>query len=183
METPQRRRFDIIVEGRNPGKGSKKPPFVNPHTGRIVLVEENAAEKKAWERRAVAALKELLPPGQQPWRGPVFIAVILYYARPASQFIGDNRVTGKLRDDAPQFAYTGRPDGDKAMRLVWDAVTKAGVIADDVLVAYWGGQKRWSDNGKTYTHVTVILMDDGDYPEAAEDLDSLIRFIEEEQQR
>jgi Holliday junction resolvase RusA-like endonuclease len=57
-----------------------------------------------------------------------------------------------LRPEAPYWC-TGYPDGDKGLRLVNDALTIAGVIADDSLVVVARVEKAWTDTARTQVEV------------------------------
>jgi Holliday junction resolvase RusA-like endonuclease len=71
--------------------------------------------------------------------------------------VGGKRAKG-LRATAPRWASTSRPDGDKALRAVWDCCTQAGWIRDDVRVCYWTGAKVYCDDDRPRTVVSVRLL-------------------------
>lgn len=90
-------------------------------------------------------------------RPPVDVAVTLtatfYFARPKSHY-GTGRNAHTLKPSAPpEHAQT--PDADKLLRLICDALTIAGVIADDRLIVDIRGRKRWTEN-RPGTMVTVV---------------------------
>jgi Holliday junction resolvase RusA-like endonuclease len=64
--------------------------------------------------------------------------------------------TGKssrlLRDDAPTIHDT-TPDLDKLVRLVFDALTVAGVWRDDCIGSDLRAVKRWGPTGATQIHL------------------------------
>lgn len=72
-------------------------------------------------------------PDAEPLAVPVSVFVAAYFARPRTHF-RTGRNAAILRDDAP-LRHTSAPDADKLARLVLDALTVAGVVADDRYVA------------------------------------------------
>jgi len=70
---------------------------------------------------------------EPPWTGPVRVYVWFTFPRPKSHYRGGKPGPGRLRPDAPE-SVTRRPDLDKLLRAVLDALTGV-VIADDAQVA------------------------------------------------
>lgn len=103
----------ISVLGTPQPQGSKSG-FVNPRTGRVVMVEA-VKGMKPWREQVTAALKEV------PWVMPdkdeaVTLEVSLVFERPKT---------------AKRPHMTTKPDADKCLRLISDAATLAGIVADD----------------------------------------------------
>jgi Holliday junction resolvase RusA-like endonuclease len=85
---------------------------------------------------------------------PVGVKIKAVFARPKTHF-GTGANANRLKDSAPHW-YTGYPDGDKIARLINDALTIAGVIADDRYVAWHSVEKRWGPKAGTLVEVEVI---------------------------
>lgn len=86
--------------------------------------------------------------GQPPLTGPVLVSARLCFPRPKSHY-RTGRFSHQLRDDAP-LLHTQYPDLDKCLRLLFDALTVAGVWADDNQACDVRGQKRWDTAGLTH---------------------------------
>jgi Holliday junction resolvase RusA-like endonuclease len=80
--------------------------------------------------------------GKPPLREAVRVDVIATFARPQGH-LGTGRNAGTLRGSAPIWK-TGSPDLDKVIRGVGDALTYAGVIVDDSLIAKWTASAFWA---------------------------------------
>ncbi len=83
----------------------------------------------------------------QAWTGdPLDCAVKLsakfYFQRPKSHY-GTGRNWDTLKTSAPEH-HIQVPDTDKLIRLLADALTIAGVIADDRLIVDTRGRKFWT---------------------------------------
>jgi Holliday junction resolvase RusA-like endonuclease len=92
----------------------------------------------------------------QAWNGPpladpVRVEVDLLFARPRSHY-GTGRNAGVMKDGAPGWV-TGFPDGDKGLRLVFDALTYAGVVTDDRIIVDARVRKMWNDVPRTMVRV------------------------------
>ncbi len=143
------------MPGRNPGKGSKRIGR-NPRTGKPILLDANDRGVLAWKRLAHEVLVPLAPP--QPWDGPLGVTVDVYCERPAAHHVAGDR-SRPVRPGAPEWAPRTYPDGDKVQRLVWDALTRAGWISDDVRICWWHGSKRY---GEPRTEITLVLLESGE---------------------
>lgn len=73
-----------------------------------------------------AAMKEW---DKVPFDGPLSVDILFWIPRPKSHYKRQ-----ELRDDAPYWCVT-KPDRDNLDKAVLDALTSAGIIADDCLVA------------------------------------------------
>lgn len=119
-------RLRIFVSGDPVPQGSKKGYVVG---GRAVIVDDNKDELKAWRGR-VAAAASVHFKGDRIDEGPV--VVLLTFGMPRGS---------SVRREFP----TVRPDLDKLMRAVLDALTEAGVWRDDAQVIDAYPRKRYSD--------------------------------------
>jgi Holliday junction resolvase RusA-like endonuclease len=95
--------------------------------------------------------------GEPPLLGPIAVRVSAQFARPASHYLPANsrRAEPVLRQDAPTW-WTGYPDGDKILRMVNDALTIAGVVKDDALVAVARVEKLFADDSGTAIEVWTL---------------------------
>jgi len=84
---------------------------------------------------------------QEPLAGPVMVSARLAFPRPRAHY-RTGRYAHQLRDDAPEL-HTQYPDLDKCLRLIFDALTVAGVWGDDNQACDVGGHKRWDTTGST----------------------------------
>ena len=106
-----------------------------------------------WRADAIAYL-------QAEWRGrgpitePVSVDVAFDFARPASHY-GTGRNAGVLKPSAPSAKATA-PDLDKLCRALGDALTQAGVLRDDALIASWAPVKLYGPTPLTALTVTTI---------------------------
>jgi Holliday junction resolvase RusA-like endonuclease len=75
--------------------------------------------------------------------GPVVVDATFKYARPRNHF-GTGRNATTVKPSAPIWKATA-PDLDKLQRALGDALTQAGVIADDRLIVRWECGKQWTE--------------------------------------
>jgi crossover junction endodeoxyribonuclease RusA len=101
-------------------QGSKRA-IVNQHTGRAALVESAARRLKPWRRLVADALRLAADDaGVTCWDCPVAVRVAFTMAEPKRpKFPGRPAV---------------KPDVDKLLRAVLDALTMSGVVKDDARV-------------------------------------------------
>lgn len=78
--------------------------------------------------------------------GPIEVTIVFSLPRPRAHF-GTGRNDGVLKPSAPTF-HTSRPDVDKLLRSTLDALTAAGVYADDAAVSYVAATKTYCDEGE-----------------------------------
>lgn len=125
--TPHRLAF--LVYGTPAPQGSKR------HVGKGVMIESNAAAVNTWrEDVKLAALRALEDhPGWERDYRHVVAHMVFTLPRPQAHYR-----TGKfahlLRDNAPRL-HGVKPDLDKLLRSTGDALTTAGVYADDSRLA------------------------------------------------
>ena len=121
-----------------------------------VLVDTNHKTLKPWRQEVAAACQEAAN-GRQ-LLGPVGLIVQFHFARPKSHYR-----TGKnahlLRENAPEFVDK-KPDIDKTLRAVMDAITIAGAWRDDAQVVATVMTKRYDEQPSlnvTIVHAESIL--------------------------
>ena len=112
--------------------------------GRFV---EDSKHLKAWRQTVVDAARRAHN-SQPPLDGPLCCRVRFLF--PCS----------KTKPEKAGMLHTVTLDVDKLQRAVGDALTIAGVIVDDKLIAVWSAEKRYTAVGETpgvYTEITKIL--------------------------
>lgn len=140
----------ICVPGVARPQGSKRP--IRLKTGKIILLENNHAELKAW-RVMIATLAAEQMTGKQMFEGPLSIDVLFIFTRPKLHY----NSKGLLKDSAPMWK-TSKPDVDKLIRAVGDSLTGI-VYRDDSQIVHGTFAKRFSD--KAETQITVTEIGDG----------------------
>lgn len=116
---------EFVVFGTPVPQGSKSATV---RGGRAVMYNATAGIP-AW-RTAITQVASDLGHAGLRLDGPLHVHLHFFLPRPKSHF----RANGVLRDDAPYW-HTSKPDADKLTRAIYDALTVAGVIADDRLIA------------------------------------------------
>lgn len=90
-----------------------------------------------------------------PFVGPVSVSAIFWLPRPAGHF-GSGRNAGQLRASAPDRPAV-KPDLDKLLRAVLDALSEAGAWRDDAQVVELGEvAKRYADQPGALIRVSLI---------------------------
>ncbi|WP_076260838.1 RusA family crossover junction endodeoxyribonuclease [Intrasporangium flavum] len=122
-------RLTFNVNGTPGAQGSKR------HVGNGILLE-SSKKVKPW-RADVKAAAEAAHLASDEWdraTGAIGVQITFRFARPKSHY-RTGRNAHLLRDDAPMYVTSrGAGDGDKLQRSTFDALTAAGVIADDSLI-------------------------------------------------
>jgi Holliday junction resolvase RusA-like endonuclease len=99
------------------------------YTGRVGMTE-SSKHVKPWRDDVKAAALEAMNFGHRPpLDGPLCARMVFTFARPAGHF-GTGRNAGQLKPSAPAWP-AGYPDLSKLARSTEDALTQAGVWADD----------------------------------------------------
>ena len=134
--------LSFTVEGIPAPQGSKRA-FNHRHTGRVVMIESAGDRLKVW--RQTVTLKARSVAAQQSWEPPAAVttSVQFYLPRPKSHY-RTGRFAGQLKPSAPLFHVT-KPDSDKLLRAINDALTDAGVIRDDATITNINVQKTYAD--------------------------------------
>jgi Holliday junction resolvase RusA-like endonuclease len=112
-------------------QGSKNA-YIHKYTGRIVQVESVKGLKIARQSlSAIMAYEAKRHAWVMPDKSiPVSIEMTFYYQRGTS---------------VTREHHTVKPDGDKAQRYLWDAITQAlNMWVDDAQVTDWIGHKRYA---------------------------------------
>jgi crossover junction endodeoxyribonuclease RusA len=131
--------LDVWVPGVPEPQGSLKAFVIG---GKARLTSTNK-RLKSWRSDVCDAVAAVIGPRPQAFLGPMVVHCHFWFARPASQ-------SGKkgLLPSAPREKIT-RPDIDKLLRGACDALTIAGVWADDSQVVTIVGHKKFAGEGET----------------------------------
>lgn len=125
----------LEVVGVPIGQGSKKA-FVNKTTGRAVVVDEKSRALKDWRAAiANAARDELGRVPRPPMDGPIEVKIYFRFANSKS--------------DPYRFWHAVKPDLDKLVRAVFDALTEGGAIRDDARICALTTKKRFANQSET----------------------------------
>ncbi|AYN57618.1 RusA-like resolvase [Arthrobacter phage Lunar] len=111
----------------------------NKATGRATMYDANKG-LKPW-REVVAGVARKVMVGQVKLDGPCSVDLAFYLPRPAGHYKKD----GSLRATAPAVWCEVKPDLDKLERAILDALTAAGVWADDARAVILRSSKRYAD--------------------------------------
>lgn len=130
-------RVVVFVPGVPQPKGSTRV-VPNRRTGRMIVISDNP-QAKGWQLKVTAALAAHRR-SMSALDGPVQLRVVFHLPRPKKHY----RRNGDLRADAPRQHIT-KPDGDKLLRAVQDAVTDSGLIFDDGRIAIGSYEKVYAD--------------------------------------
>lgn len=117
----------IFVAGEPKPQGSKN---AFKRGNKIVLVESSKGLPE-WRRTLVEAFKPFEGLSTNPgYENGVTVSVEFYLTRP-----------GSVKRPNPSV----KPDLDKLIRSVGDALTIAGVVKDDSMIVQWVASKRYAD--------------------------------------
>lgn len=128
-------RIEIIVYGIPGPQGSKR--FVGTSKSGRGLMVESSAKVKPWREAVKWAAREAMAQAgvTAPFDGPLRVRMTFTLPKPKS--------APKTRATFPDR----KPDGSKLQRSTEDALTDAGVWADDARVVEWIGAKRYPGEG------------------------------------
>lgn len=138
----------FFVPGIPAPQGSKR------HLGNGVMVE-SSKRVKPWRADIRAeALRHL----GRPYDGPVSVDVMFVFPRP-KRHLGTGRNAGIVLPSAPAL-HTQKPDLDKLLRAVGDALTGVAYRDDSQIVALHSW-KRWAEPGERFgASITVATWGD-----------------------
>lgn len=147
-----------------PAPGGSKRGFVNPRTGRVVIVED-AKRNKTW--RESVAQAALAAYRGDALIGPVGVEVVFLMPRPKGHY-GSGRNAGTLKRTAPCYHVT-KPDATKLWRSTEDALTGL-VWRDDAQVATQRVFKKYANKapGAIIRIFPLPTLDDAPEAEQAE---------------
>lgn len=123
------------------------------------LREDNPATQPwrdtvAWQARATMG-------STPPLLGPCALRVVFYLPRPKAHY-GTGKNADRLKATAPGYCQT-KPDLDKLLRAIGDALTTAGVWRDDNQAVTVDASKLYAFPGQQPgCHITVTPLPEGD---------------------
>jgi Holliday junction resolvase RusA-like endonuclease len=131
--------FQARVGGPPVSYGSKKA-LLHRTTGRVVMMETNAATVRGWQDAMRLSMRADCP--ATPLLCPVRLAINIFMRRPKGHFrVGLALTKAGLASPFP----TRKPDGDKVARAVADCGT--GIwYHDDAQVVEWTIKKLWTES-------------------------------------
>ncbi len=142
---------EFFVPGLPATKGSIKAfPFKRKDGTLGANATNDNPKAKAWAA-VVRLAAERAMAGRPPLEGPVVVDLWFYLPRPQSHYGAKG-----LKPRAPAFP-TNKPDGDKMVRCLWDALTGV-VFGDDSQIVEWPGGKRYAEDGRIGARITVRPM-------------------------
>lgn len=141
----------FFVPGIPVAKGSAKAFVVK---GRAIVTQTNGAKQKPW---ASAISYTAQQAGVRPMAGPVMVRMTFVMPRPKAHL----RKSGAIKETAPSF-HTSKPDVDKLVRLVFDALT--GIAwKDDSQAQIRAANKIYTNAQYSQTGVNVRINQLGDW--------------------
>lgn len=142
--------INFFVPGTPAPQGSKR--YLG--NGRMV---ESSKRVKPWRADIRTTALANFP---QPLTGPIRLDLTFVMPRPKSHY-GTGRNAGKLKNSAPD-CHTQKPDLDKLVRAVGDALTGVAYL-DDSQIIVGAYMKRWacSTNDQPGVHITVVPLEEG----------------------
>ena len=137
----------FFVPGLPIAKGSARG-FLHRHTGRIIVIQDNRKKQKTWSAQIGLCARAA---GVTLSTAPIRLRLAFQFSRPKSHL---NAAGLKLA--APR-AHTQKPDLDKLVRCVLDALTGL-AYPDDSRVVSVDARKDWAE--KSGCHITVEAAED-----------------------
>lgn len=136
--------FTIFVAGDPVTQGSKKAFAYQPKGGgraRASVVDDNKKGLRDWRARISVAAQFELDERLMVAKGEaVKVGLVFHLKRPQSHY-RTGRHAGKLKERAATLPHTSKPDLDKLVRAVFDAL-KGVVYVDDSQVAAFGETRK-----------------------------------------
>lgn len=127
---PNGRRWNIHMNIEPRGKGSvlvgRRGRFAKAYT---------APKDREWSQRAIVQLKAKWGT-RPPLQGPLAVKVVTFKKRP-------QRLNRKKDPDQPMWC-DAKPDVDNCLKLLFDAITHAGIWEDDRLVVDVHARTLWA---------------------------------------
>ena len=156
-------RIAIKVHGLPAPQGSKSARAIyrgkgetREFTGKIAM-HESSKKVAPWRAAVEQAAREAIAahPHFVKFNGPVRVRIDFVFPRLKKHF-RTGRFSDVLRDDAPIY-HTVYPDADKLQRSTFDALTKAGIWADDARAAIVTASKTYGTSAGAYIEVSEVL--------------------------
>ena len=119
-------------------KGQPRTRAFKQHGKMVYWMPPNA---KGWKQSVRVALLNAW--NRKPMIGPVNVTINAFFPRPKAHYFAGKRAA-ILRPDAPTW-HTSKPDRDNVDKAILDALTDAGLWADDCQVCAGQVTKRYAD--------------------------------------
>ena len=119
----------FFVPGTPVPKGSARA-FVNKYTGRASVVQDNAERQRPWASLISLKAEEA---GLRPIAGGCRLRLRFRMPRPKAHL----RTNGDVKPAAVRLPHTKKPDCDKLVRLVLDALTGIAYVDDSQVVGIY----------------------------------------------
>jgi Holliday junction resolvase RusA-like endonuclease len=157
----------IDVLGTPAPQGSKRAFAIRKGgvpTGRVAVVEQQDKRVKSWRQAVLEAALSAVAKSDGDWSddregspgGPVGLKVIFYLKRPAGHY-GSGKNSNKVKPSAPGLPAR-MPDLSKLIRATEDALTDAGVWADDGQVVVCRAHKVWADARPPGARIDISII-------------------------
>ena len=145
--------LEFDIEGTPTQQGSMKP--VKPRgQDKTFLIPTNQKALATYREEVRAVIVSLIASTgiPAPWDGPVSLEAVFYFRPPASRKWVEHLVF---------------PDGDKLLRALFDALEKGGIITNDARINKFAGERAYSEEGHSHTHVKLGLSEPMKYKKPA----------------
>jgi crossover junction endodeoxyribonuclease RusA len=149
----------IRVLGRPAPQGSKRAFVIRggPRKGQAAVIESSHDRVKSWRQAVVDEARAAAGWGEMPpLAGPLEVSMVFVMPRPKSHY-RTGRNDHLLRDSAPAYPH-GKPDLSKLCRATEDALTDAGIWADDAQVVHYEVlAKRWEGHAQGLPGAVITI--------------------------
>jgi Holliday junction resolvase RusA-like endonuclease len=139
----------FVVDGAPAPQGSKVAR--TSRAGGTYVHESNRPALDAWRASVATRAREAMA-GRPPLTGPLELDVAFMFGRPRAHYRTGKRA-GELKASAPIYCST-RPDLDKLLRAVGDAITGI-VVVDDAAIVEVRARKAY---GSPAAHIAVRVL-------------------------
>ena len=155
----------FTVWGTPKPRGSKRASLIPKRGGGwvekngrpIVVARDDCVTSKDWMHEVAEAALDAME-GRELITGALILDAEFFFTRPKSHY-GSGRNAERLKDSAP-VRHTQRPDRDKCLRAVCDAL-KGIVYRDDSQIDSGGTWKAWTQ-GAAHAVITIHCLEGAD---------------------
>jgi crossover junction endodeoxyribonuclease RusA len=133
--------LSFFVPGEPVPKGSGRA-VTNRHTGKAHVIQDNRERQKPWASKISYAAAQAMGP-LTPFKGAIRLELYFVMPRPKSHF-GTGKNADKLKASSPTH-HTIKPDLDKLIRCVKDALTREVWLDDSQVVTIGYASKVYGD--------------------------------------
>lgn len=146
--------LSVYVPGKPAPQGSKA--YLGASAQGRPRVADASPRLRTWRHDVITAASPARRLGH-PYTGPVEVMLVFALPRPASHYLPANRRRPEpvLRPESPTWP-SKPPDGDKLARAVLDALTGAGLWADDGQVCRLNVTKVYVGPGESPPGVHIV---------------------------